>query len=95
LSLTDKDVRHIAKLSALEVSEEDLPARAKELGEILNYVERLAAVSTRGVVPTSHVHGVVNFFRDDIIRDSLPVEELERIAPDFKNSSFRVPKIIG
>ena len=95
VSLTDKDIRHIAKLSALEVREDELETRAKELADILNYVERLSAVSTRGVVPTSHVHGVVNFFRDDIIRDSLPVEDLERIAPDFKNSSFRVPKIIG
>ena len=95
MSLTEKDIRHIARLSALELSDEEVEIRGRELEDILNYVERLSAVSTRGVAPTSHVHGVVNFFRDDIIRDSLAVEELERIAPDFKNSSFRVPKIIG
>ena len=95
MSLTEKEVRHVAKLSALELGDDEIAVRCKELGDILEYVERLAAVSTRGVTPTSHVHGVVNFFRDDIIKDSLPVENLERMAPDVKNSSFRVPKIIG
>ncbi|MFN8390069.1 MAG: Asp-tRNA(Asn)/Glu-tRNA(Gln) amidotransferase subunit GatC [Bdellovibrionota bacterium] len=95
MSLTEKDIRHVAKLSALKLSDEEVAVRCKEVGDILEYVERLSAVSTRGVVPTSHVHGVVNFFRDDIIRDSLPVEDLESLAPDFKNSSFRVPKIIS
>ncbi len=95
MSLTEKDVRHVAKLSALKLGDEEVKQRCKELGAILEYVERLSSVSTRGVPSTSHVHGVVNFFRDDIIKDSLPAEELERNAPDFKNGSFRVPKIIG
>ena len=96
MSLTEKDVRHVARLSAIQLKDETEVAKYQtELGDILQYVERLSQLQTRGVVPTSHVHGVVNFFRDDIIKDSLPVEELEQIAPDFKNGSFRVPKIIG
>ena len=95
MSLTEKEVRHVAKLSALQLGDEEIATRCKELGAILEYVERLSSLSTRGVVPTSHVHGVVNFFRDDVIKDSLPIEELERNAPDFKNGCFRVPKIIG
>ena len=94
MSLTEKDVRHIAKLSALKLKDEEVGVQQKQLGDILEYVERLSSLSTRGVVATSHVHGVVNFFRDDIIRDSLTVDEVDKIAPDFKNGSFRVPKII-
>jgi aspartyl-tRNA(Asn)/glutamyl-tRNA(Gln) amidotransferase subunit C len=95
VSLTDKEVKHVAKLSALKLSDEETAKSRQELSEILEYFQRLSSLSTRGVIPTSHVHGVVNFFRDDIIRDSLPVEDLEQLAPDFKNNSFRVPKIIS
>ena len=94
MGLTDKDIRHVAKLSALEISDEEIPQLEKDLSAILEYVERLSAVPTEGVPPMSHVHGVVNAFRDDICKDSLPLEDIERNAPDFAGNSFRVPKII-
>ena len=94
MSLTEKDVRHAAKLAALKLDDSEVEAQRRELEQILGYVARLSDLQTRGVVPTSHVHGVTNCFRDDIIKDSLSVEEVERLAPDFKNGSFRVPKII-
>ena len=94
MALTEDDVRHVAKLAALKLSDEEMPQRRRELGAILEYVDKLSSVQTRGVVPTSHVHGVVNFFRDDILKDSFAVEEVERIAPEFKNGAFRVPRII-
>ena len=94
MSLTEKDVRHAAKLAALKLEDNEVEAQRRELEQILGYVARLSDLQTRGVVPTSHVHGVTNFFRDDLIKDSLSVEEVERLAPDFKNGSFRVPKII-
>ncbi len=94
MSLTEKDVRHAAKLAALKLEDSEVEAQRRELEQILGYVARLSDLQTRGVIPTSHVHGVTNFFRDDIIKDSLSVEEVERLAPDFKNGSFRVPKII-
>ncbi len=95
MSLTEKDVRHVARLSALRIEDHELPHYQEQLGDILNYVQSLSELQTRGVLPTSHVHGVVNFFRDDIIKDSLSVDEVEKIAPEFRNGCFRVPKIIG
>ena len=94
MALTEKDVLHVAKLSALEVAPQDIPGLQKNLNDILEYVERLSAVPTTGIEPTSHVHGVVNAFRDDIIKDSLAVDEVASGAPDFIAGSFRVPKII-
>jgi aspartyl-tRNA(Asn)/glutamyl-tRNA(Gln) amidotransferase subunit C len=92
--LSDKDVRHVARLSALEISDNEIDALRETLGDILEYVNTLSSVPTQGVEPTSHVHGVVNAFRDDIIKDSLSVEDVERNAPDFAGNSFRVPRII-
>jgi aspartyl-tRNA(Asn)/glutamyl-tRNA(Gln) amidotransferase subunit C len=94
MSLDEKIVRHVAKLSALELSDEEVSRFGKDLGEILEYVDGLSKVAIHGVSPTSHVHGVVNDFRDDITKDSMPVEQVAEMAPDFKGGGFRVPKII-
>jgi aspartyl-tRNA(Asn)/glutamyl-tRNA(Gln) amidotransferase subunit C len=95
VSISEKDVRHVAKLAALELADGDVEKTHRELSDILQYVEQLQKISTNGVPPTSHVHGVINAFRDDIIKDSISLQEIEKIAPDFTQGFFRVPKIIG
>lgn len=94
MELTDDVVRHVARLAALEISDDELESLKNELSDILGYVAQLSEVDTSNVQPTSHVHGVVNAFRDDLIRDSLPIEKLEQLAPDFSKAGLRVPKII-
>ena len=95
MSLSEKEVLQVGRLAALAMDEGEVKRYQTELGSILEYVHRLQQADTRGVPPTSHVHGVVNFFRDDIIKDSLPVESVREIAPDFSGGGFRVPRIIG
>ncbi len=95
MSLTEKEVIHVAKLAALELKEEEVSKTIKELNEILSTIDDLQSISTVGVEPTSHVHGSVNAFRDDIIQDSLTSEQIAEIAPDFENGFFKVPKIIA
>ncbi len=94
MSLTDKDVKYVAKLAAIELKDEEVEIRRAELETIISYVANLAEIDTRGVAPTCHVHGITNVFRDDIIQDSLDLDELKQMAPDFKNNGFRVPRII-
>lgn len=94
MSLTEKEVLHVAKLAAIELAPGEVQKTQHELNEILSYVEKLQAVSTRGVPPTLHVHGVVNAFRDDIIRDSFTPETVAKNVPDFWAGYFRVPKIL-
>jgi aspartyl-tRNA(Asn)/glutamyl-tRNA(Gln) amidotransferase subunit C len=94
MSITDDEVRHIGKLAAIRLADSDVSRFQRELGDILSYVERLVSVNTKGVPPTSHVHGVTNFFRDDIIKDSFGLEEVRPLGPDMSGGGFRVPKII-
>ncbi len=94
MSLDEKAVRHVATLAGLELPDSEVEKVKRELNEILGYVERLQAVDTRGVIPTSHVHGSVNAFREDVIKPSLVIEEVSSNAPDFTSGGFRVPKII-
>ena len=95
MSLTEKEVIHIAKLAAIELKDEEVTKTIKELNEILGTIDALQSISTAGVEPTSHVHGSVNAFRDDIIQDSFSNEQIAEIAPDFENGFFKVPKIIA
>ena len=94
MSLNEKDIRHVARLAALEIADDDIAKFGQELSDIIDYIDKLSTVPTPGVVPTSHVHGVVNAFRDDVIKNSLPQEEVAENAPDWVSGSFRVPKII-
>ena len=94
MALTEKEILHIAKLAAIELKPNEVEKTQHQINDILEYVEKLSAVSTRGVAPTSHVHGVINCFRQDITKESLSPEELKQNAPDFWAGNFRVPRII-
>ncbi|MCB0345452.1 MAG: Asp-tRNA(Asn)/Glu-tRNA(Gln) amidotransferase subunit GatC [Bdellovibrionales bacterium] len=94
MALSKEDIEHIAKLAALELSPDEFNAAFQELNDILNYIDQLQAVDTRGVVATSHVHGVVNAFRDDVIRPSFSKEQVTKNAPSIDERGFRVPKVI-
>jgi aspartyl-tRNA(Asn)/glutamyl-tRNA(Gln) amidotransferase subunit C len=94
MKLTEKDVRHIAKLAAIEVSDQEVEELQGELSDILEYVNKLSELDTSSVTPMSHIHGVVNAFRDDVVKDSLSVEEVQKNAPDFIGDGFKVPRIL-
>ncbi|MCC6219847.1 MAG: Asp-tRNA(Asn)/Glu-tRNA(Gln) amidotransferase subunit GatC [Deltaproteobacteria bacterium] len=93
-SLSLEQVRNIADLAMLELSEDELLKIQKELNDIFSYVDKLSAVPTRGVVPTSHVHGVTNAFRNDVVKESLDIEKVAQNAPAFDKQGFEVPKIL-
>jgi len=94
VSLTDDDVKHVAKLSAIEINDEEVPALKEQINSILDYVQKLSEIPTKGVEPTFHIHAVSNVFREDVHEASFKSEEIGKIAPDFKDNFFRVPQII-
>lgn len=63
--LTQDQVRHIAKLARLRLSDAEVEKFAGELTSILGFIEQLSEVDTKGVEPTAQVTGMVNRFRDD------------------------------
>ncbi len=89
-----KDVEHVARLARLELSAAEKERMRKELDGILSYIDKLRAVDTRGVEPTSHAVPLTNVMRDDTEVASLPQEEMLANAPDRHGELFRVPKII-
>ena len=89
-----KDVDHVARLARLDLAAAEKERMRSELDGILGYIDKLRALDTRDVPPTSHAVPVTNVMRDDVERPSLPAEDMLANAPDRYREMFRVPKII-
>lgn len=94
MHITVQDVEHIAHLANLTLTEEEKAAYTRQLGEILEYVEKLDELDTSDVEPLSHVMEVTNAFREDAPGDSLPREEGLANAPETDGEFFIVPRVI-
>lgn len=95
MSVTIKDVEHVAALARLSFSEEEKQKLTAQLNEILRYMEQLNTLDTSNVEPLSHVIELQNVFRHDVLRPSLPREEALKNAPSHTEEFFKVPKVIG
>lgn len=95
MSVTIKDVQHVAELARLSFSEQEMEKLTGELNEILRYMEQLNSIDTKNVEPLSHVIELKNVFRDDVQRPGLTREEALRNAPAATEKFFKVPKVIG
>lgn len=92
--ITLEEVDHVARLARLDLSAADKERMRSELDKILGYIDKLRALDTRDVLPTSHAVPVTNVMRDDVERPSLPAEDMLANAPDRHREMFRVPRII-
>lgn len=92
--VSDEEVKKIAALARLEVSDDEARGLAPVLGAILDYVKQLDAVDTTGVEAMSHVHGVNNVFREDEIVELVEPGGILAQAPELKDNFYRVPLII-
>jgi len=95
MSVTIKDVEHVAALARLSFTDEEKQKLTAQLNEILRYMEQLNQLDTENVEPLSHVIELKNVFREDVLRPSLPREEALKNAPAKTEEFFKVPKVIG
>ncbi len=89
------DIAHVAKLARIALTPEELEQYARQLGDILEHAERVQAIATPEIPPTSHPLPMTNAFRDDEVRPSLDRSEVLEMAPDTVGEYFRVPRILG
>ncbi len=93
MALTLDEVRHVARLARLRLTEDELVEMQQQLSSILEHVDALQAVDVTGVPPTAQVTDVVNVVRPDEVRPSLPVEEALAGAPHREGDFFKVKKV--
>jgi aspartyl-tRNA(Asn)/glutamyl-tRNA(Gln) amidotransferase subunit C len=93
--ITAADVRHVATLARLDVTDEEVELFAGQLADVLEHAEDVEALDTAGVPPTAHPLPLVNVLREDVPRDSLDRDEVLSQAPAAEDRRFRVPRILG
>jgi aspartyl-tRNA(Asn)/glutamyl-tRNA(Gln) amidotransferase subunit C len=93
-SVDEDRVRHVAVLSRLELSEEEVARTARDLTGILHHINKLAELELDGVPPTSHAIPLENILREDTLRPGLERQAALANAPQAEDGCFRVPQII-
>lgn len=94
MKISKEDVIHVAELARLEFGEEELEKFTGQLGNILEYIEKLSELDTDGVEPTSHVLDISTPLREDRVEEWITVEEALQNAPEREDDFFAVPKVI-
>lgn len=94
-SISEADVRHVAKLARLAITDADATRLTRQLGTILDYVSQIAEVDVEGVEPMATAVPMHNVLRDDEVGPMLALDEVLANAPDADPPFFKVPKILG
>ena len=94
MSVTNEQVRHIARLARIAMSDEEIARIGPELNNILGWVEQLSEVNTDGVEPLTAVIDQKLRLRDDVVTDGNIRDEILANAPDAQHGFFAVPQVI-
>ncbi len=88
------DVQYISHLSRIYIDDSEAETLAKNLEDILSYIEKLKMLDVKDVKPTSHVLPLKNVFREDALKESLGQENAIKIAVESEKGFFKVPQVI-
>ena len=88
------EIEKVAELARLHLKPEESKKLQKDLSSILEYVEKLKAIDTQSVEPTSHVLNMENVFREDVVKPSTVRDEALEHAPSRDGKFFKVPKVV-
>jgi aspartyl-tRNA(Asn)/glutamyl-tRNA(Gln) amidotransferase subunit C len=92
MSISLEQIKHLAHLSRLEFSEEELKEMKGDMGKILDFVAQIDALDLSGIEPLTQMSDSVNVMREDQTKGMIQKEEALRNAPDANSDYFRVPK---
>jgi aspartyl-tRNA(Asn)/glutamyl-tRNA(Gln) amidotransferase subunit C len=94
MSLSSSDVKRIAHLARIEVSDVDVEASLQKLSGILGLIEQMQAVDTTGITPMSHSQDVTQRLREDVVTETNQRELFQSVAPAVEHGLYLVPKVI-
>ena len=94
-TIDEAQVRHIGKLSRIELTDEQVATFGRQLGAILEYFDKLNELDTEGVEPMAHAVELYNVLAEDAPVESLAPEAALANAPARDGDYFKVPKVIG
>ena len=90
--ISDENIEYVGILARLELSGQEREQAKKDMGSMLDYIDKLGELDTEGVEPMSHVFPVNNVFREDVVTNGDMREEILKNAPEEKDGMFVVPR---
>ena len=94
-TISDETIEYVGILTKLELSGEEKEAAKKDMGRMLDYIDKLGELNTDGIEPMSHVFPVQNVWREDVVTNGDDRDNIIKNAPDEKDGMFEVPKTFG
>mgnify|MGYP003611608421 CR=1 FL=1 len=94
MSSPNLDVRDVARLARIELTDKETETFQSQLGSVLEYVEQLGKLDLTGVEPTAHANPVFNVFREDEAKPGLQRQAVLANAPHSANNLVLVTKVI-
>ena len=90
--ISDETIEYVGILAKLELSDEEKEQAKKDMGSMLDYIDKLNELDTTGVEPMSHVFPVNNVFREDVVTNGDDRDNILANAPEEKDGAFVVTK---
>lgn len=90
--ISDETIEYVGILAKLELTDEEKEQAKKDMGRMLDYIDKLAELDTTGIEPMSHIFPVQNVFREDVVTNGDESENILKNAPAEKDNMFMVPK---
>ena len=94
MKLSQEQVLHIARLAKLGLTEDEVEKMSEQLSNILDNFEILNKVDTNGVPPTAQPNALTNVLKDDVVKPSLPQDEVLANAPQRDGDYFKVKVVL-
>jgi len=94
MALTLDDVRRIAELARIEVTDREVHDVHAKLGSIFGLIDALQAIDTTGIAPMAHALDVTAPLRDDVVSEPDQREAFQRVAPIVEDSLYLVPRVV-
>lgn len=90
--ISDETIEYVGILAKLELPAKEREEAKKDMGRMLDYIDKLGELDTEGVEPMSHIFPVQNVFREDVVTNGDTRDEILKNAPKEKDGMFVVPK---
>lgn len=90
--ISDETIEYVGILAKLELSDAEKENAKKDMGSMLDYIDKLGELNTDGIEPMSHVFPVQNVFREDVVTNGDDRDAILSNAPGQKDGMFEVPR---
>ncbi len=94
MTLDLDEVRHVARLARLRLSDQELQLYRAQLSSVLDHIAKIGELNVDGVEPMAHPSDLTNRLDDDVVDEALPRDVLLALAPEVEDSFLSVPKVL-